>query len=78
MTVDNISRAGLRIKFHVVQDIKVGVRCSVEFNLDDSQGSLIEKEGIVRMTDGLIAGVEFDTSGPTDPTDKILGFYFLA
>jgi hypothetical protein len=77
MTVQNISRAGLRIKFHVEQDIKVGMRCVVEFNLDDSQGSLIEKEGVVRMTDGLIAGVEFDTSGPTDPTDKTLGFYFF-
>jgi len=77
MTVQNISRAGLRIKFHVEQDIKMGVRCSVEFNLDDSHNSLIEKEGVVRMTDGLIAGVEFDTSGPTDPIDRILGFYFF-
>ena len=77
MTVEDISRAGLRMRFHVEQDIRVGMKCVVQFNLDDAQHSLIRKESTVRGTDGLSAGVEFDKADSSDPTEKALGFYLF-
>ena len=47
MTVTDISRTGLRIKFKVEPNFRVGTRFVVEFRLDDKERTLVRKEVII-------------------------------
>jgi hypothetical protein len=59
MTVKNISLSGLRFKVNQKQNFKVGNRVNVEFTLDDTQRSLIQKEVEIKYIRDLTIDAEF-------------------
>ncbi len=77
MTVMDISRGGVKLKFAVLPKIKVGDTFNVEFRLDDKQQSLIRKQVIARNIIDPFIGVEFSSADSSDPSDKALGFYLF-
>ncbi len=77
MTVLDMSRTGLKIRLNVKRDLKVGDTLSLEFRLDDSQRTLIQKEVVIKKIFGLEVGVEFTSIHPSNPSDRALGFYMF-
>ncbi len=77
MTVVNISRAGLRIKFKEMPNLEVGTKFLVEFRLDDKQETLIKKDVVVKYISAHSVGTEFCSISSSDPKDKAIGFYLL-
>jgi hypothetical protein len=77
VSVTEISRGGLRLKFMVLPKFETGARFYVEFHLDDKQQTLIRKEVAARMITDRFIGAEFCSIDASDPSDKALGFYLL-
>jgi hypothetical protein len=77
MTVIDMSRAGLKIRLNVERKLEVGDRLALEFRLDDSQRTLIQKEVVIKKIFGLELGVEFTSIHPSNPSDRALGFYMF-
>ena len=77
MTVIDMSRTGLKIRLNVERKLEVGDRLSLEFRLDDSQRTLIQKEVVIKKIFGLELGVEFTSIHPSNPSDRALGFYMF-
>jgi len=77
MTVNDVSRSGLKLKVNVKREFKSGDRLNVEFTLDDNKRSVIKKEVIVRKVNDQVIGVEFVTVSTSDPSDTALGFYLM-
>lgn len=75
--VKNISRSGLKLEIIAMTGITIGSNLSVEFNLDDSQKTLIKKDIIIKMISDSIVGGEFCSLDTSDSCDKALGFYLL-
>ena len=78
MNVKDLSRSGLKITLNVKRDYKVGDMLLVEFRLDDSKRSLINKEVIIRWINDLTIGGEFSSVNPSDPSDAAIGFYMFS
>ena len=72
MTVVDISRTGVRIKFATMPRFTVGDRIQIEFQLDDSHGSVIKREVVIRNMKGYFVGAEYTTPLPFD---NAIGFY---
>ncbi len=80
VTVTDISRTGLRIKFKVEPNFRVGTRFVVEFRLDDKERTLVRKEVIIRRISGLVISAEFcsvSSISSSDPNDRAIGFYLF-
>ena len=75
MMVKDVSATGLKLKLNSPQTLAVGDQMQVEFHLNDSNRTLIQKMVIVRNTNGLFIGVQFDL---TEALDKALGFYLFS
>ncbi|MBF0225066.1 MAG: PilZ domain-containing protein [Desulfobacterales bacterium] len=78
IVVLDISLTGVRVKFSVRREFKVGEKVSVEFNLDDKNRTLIRKEAVVRRIIGESVGLEFTSRNPDDKYDKSIGFYMFS
>lgn len=74
MIVENISFSGIGIRSPFVNKLKVGDKVVVNFRLDDTHKSLIDRLAIVRHVENDCAGLEFVADRIYD---KILGFYLL-
>jgi hypothetical protein len=77
MTVNDVSRTGLRIGLEDGRQVRRGDRLFVQFCLDDPKRSVIEKEVIVRKIHGRELGAEFAAVDPLDPNMKAIGFYLM-
>jgi hypothetical protein len=56
----------------------VGNKVSLEFRLDDKNNTNIKKDVIIKnISENNVVGSEFYSLDPSDPIDKILGFYLL-
>jgi c-di-GMP-binding flagellar brake protein YcgR len=77
MTVIDLSRTGMKIKLNVKRELDIGTRLVLEFRLDDTHRSFIQKEVEVKKVFDQELGVEFTSVHPSDPSDKALGFYML-
>ncbi|MBF0101286.1 MAG: PilZ domain-containing protein [Desulfobacterales bacterium] len=73
MTVEDVSRSGIKIRINSPIDLKLGDKMEVEFNLDDRDRSLIRREVVVRSIRGQNIGLEFLSM---DHYDK-LGTYLM-
>ena len=78
LSVLNVSRSGLKMKFNQLPELEAGVRLNVEFTLDDKHNSLIRKEVVVRGIKNNEVGAEFCSFDASDPSDKALGFYLFS
>ena len=77
MTVVDISRVGMRMKFRQLPKIQAGAEIEVEFALDDKQCSVIRKQVIVRGINAPFIHGEFCSFDAYESGDKALGFYLL-
>jgi len=77
MTVLDISRGGLKFKMTSVPLFKKGDIIEVEFNLDNSNKTLIKKQVFVRNIKDNFVNVEFCAFDTNHSEDKALGFYLL-
>ena len=78
MDVLDLSRTGVKLRVGKHDNLKVGDRLTVEFQLDDRKRSRISRESVVRRIDGTHLGAEFTPSDPADPNHKAIGFYLFA
>ncbi len=72
--VTDISRAGLKLKLKTNHDLSFGDELLIEFNLDNTEKTLISKKIIVRSLSGLDLGVEFKSSEHYDKFGSYLMF----
>jgi hypothetical protein len=77
VTVVDISRGGLGLKFRSMPAFEVGSTFVVEFYLDDRQKTFIKKEVVIRRLTGQFVGAEFCSVDTSDPSDRALGFYLF-
>jgi hypothetical protein len=77
VTVVDISRGGLGLKFRTMPAFEVGSTFVVEFYLDDRRKTFIKKEVVIRRMTEQFVGTEFCSVDPSDPSDKALGFYLF-
>ncbi len=59
MTVKNVSLSGLRFKLNENKKLKVGDKVNVEFTLDDTPRSVIQKEAEIKSIKDLSIDAEF-------------------
>ncbi len=67
MTVKNLSRTGLNLEGATADDLPMGETIHLRFELTD--GSTIERDGVVRTVSGSRIGVEFVTPLDLSPLD---------
>jgi len=74
MVVQNLSKAGLKFVCGNANQLRIGDRLQVRFNLDNANLTLIKKAVIVKSVHADTVGCQFHG---TDKYDAALGFYFL-
>lgn len=74
MVVQNLSKAGLKFSCGNANQLRIGDRLQVRFNLDNANQTLIKKAVLVRSVHADTVGCQFDGA---DKYDAALGFYFL-
>ena len=75
MLVLNISKGGVGLQIIGSHRLSPGQELMISFNLDDSQGSLLDRRVVVKLVNRNYIGCQFlgDVSH-----DKTLGFYLMA
>ena len=74
MTVRDLSINGVKIEINDYYNICIDDRLQIEFHLDDSRRSLIQKSVIVKNINYPFIGTGFS---PTENMDKVLGFFLF-
>jgi hypothetical protein len=77
MTVLDISKGGFKLKMLIEPKFKKGDIIEVEFNLDNSSKTLIQKQVFVRNIKSTIVNVELCSFDPNDSGDKAIAFYLF-
>ncbi len=75
MTVVNISRNGVRLRFNTMPDFRIGDLINVEFMLDDTRQTLINRDVLVQNIAPPFAGVKFYRR---HHLDNVIGFYLFS
>jgi len=70
-------KGGLKFKMPLELKFKKDEIIEVEFNLDNSGKTHINKQAFVRNIKGTIVNVEFCSFDPNDSGDKAIAFYLL-
>ncbi len=73
ITIENISRTGMRIKLNARRRLHVNDIIIVKFNLDNIIHLLIQREVMIRNTDDIYMGVEFCYGDVNDGLYPYLG-----
>lgn len=74
MTVVDISRIGVRIKFNSFPVLHPGDIVNIKFNLDDKNQSLIDRDVVVQNVKEPYAGARFHRA---NDMDSVIGFYLF-
>ena len=74
MRVSDLSTRGIKLRINDPYHFSIDDRLQIEFHLDDSNRSFIQKRVIVRNISLPFIGTEFS---PTENFDKALGFYLF-
>jgi len=77
MKVKDLSRFGLKFDAGSTHIVSAGDRISVEFTLDDSHKTVIQKDAVVRTVHDAIIGAEFRNVNDVSLADRRLGFYLM-
>lgn len=77
MVVKDVSRNGLSMRVSDATYMKTGDVLEVNFKLDDTKASPIEKEVVIRKIAGYDLGTEFISIDPGNASDKAIGFYLM-
>ena len=74
MMIMDISASGVKLKLDVDRPLKPGDLLQIEFKLDDSKHTLIQKTVVIRNANDSYYGTAFKDAGSYDP---VLGFYLM-
>ncbi len=74
MTVVDISRNGMRMKFNSFPLLHLGDIMNIAFNLDDANHSLVDRQVVVQNIEAPYIGTKFQHPGSMD---NIIGFYLF-
>lgn len=74
MTVVDISRNGVRMKFNAFPGLHLGDVMNIAFNLDDANHSLVERPVVVQSIEAPYIGAKFQYPGGMD---NVIGFYLF-
>jgi PilZ domain-containing protein len=77
MTVEDLSRTGLRFRTKMSHTIRVADMLRVRFILDDAQRSEVHKSVIVKWVTPYLVGAEFGDFDAFNETNRTLGFYLM-
>jgi len=77
MTVEDLSRTGLRFRTKISHNIRVADMLRVRFILDDAQHSEVHKSAIVKWVMNYFVGAEFGDFDAFNETNRTLGFYLM-
>jgi len=77
MVVNDVSRNGLSIRVNDATYMKIGDILEVNFKLDDTKRSVIQKEVVIRKIVGYDLGTEFVSIDAGNASDKAIGFYLM-
>jgi hypothetical protein len=77
MTVEDLSRSGLRIKQDFPKEISPGDHLALAFKLDDDQQSIVRKEVVVISVKGSSVGAAFLNSEHYDKLGPYLLFHMI-
>lgn len=73
--ITDISRSGMKLKLNAPHAFESGDELLIEFNIDDTEKSLISKKIIIRSVSGKNLGVEFKSPEHYDKLGSYLMFY---
>jgi len=77
MTVEDLSRTGLRFRTKISHNIRVADMLRVRFVLDDAQRSEVHKSAMVKWVANYCVGAEFGDFDAFNETNRTLGFYLM-
>ncbi len=77
MKVKDMSRFGLKFDAGSVHLVAIGDKVAVEFTLDDSHNTFIQKDTIIKTVHDAIVGAEFFNVNDVSLADRRLGFYLM-
>lgn len=77
MVVKDISRYGIKFETEMPPKINVDDIARVEFTLDDSHETFIQKDVVVKLISGRSIGAEFLSVNDVDLEDRRIGFYLM-
>ena len=77
MTVEDLSRTGLRFRTKISHNIRVADMLRVRFILDDAQHSEVHKSAIVKRISHDFVGAEFVDFDAFTEANRTLGFYLM-
>lgn len=75
MTIIDISAGGVKLKLAVGRDLKTGHLLELEFKLDDSKQTPMQKTVVIRNADSPYFGTAFRDADLYDP---VMGFYLMS
>jgi len=75
MTITDISAGGVKLKLDVGRDLKTGHLLNLEFKLDDSKQTPMQKTVVIRNADSPYFGAAFRDADLYDP---VMGFYLMS
>jgi len=75
MTIVDISAGGVKLKLDVDRNLKTGHLLKLEFTLDDSKQTRIQKTVIIRNANSPYYGAAFRDADLYDP---VMGFYLMS
>ena len=77
MTVEDLSRTGLKFRTTISHNIRVEDMLRVRFILDDTQRSEVNKSAIVKWVTNYVVGAEFVDFDAFNEANRTLGFYLM-
>ena len=78
MTVEDLSRTGLKFRTRMSHNIRVEDMIRVRFILDDPQRSEVNKSATVKWVTDYLVGVEFVDFDTFNEANRTLGFYLMS
>jgi hypothetical protein len=77
IVITDLSRTGLKFKLKSPWPFQLEDKISVEFNLDNTPKTFIQKASVIKKIDDLMISVEFSSSHTYSESDKAIGFYLM-
>ena len=74
MTVADISKNGVRLRFSAFPFIEIGDILNIQFNLDDKNRSFVDRNVVIQNIDAPYAGAKFHRP---HELDNVIGFYLF-
>jgi PilZ domain len=78
MTVEDVSRTGLRLRLSPSHTLRVHESIEVRFHLDNAQRAAVRRQARVVWVDGACVGAAWVDSEDFNATNRLLGMYLMS